>query len=87
MKEIFADSVEIFDFGHYYPYTELWADCFKDRLNIEVYPRRILPYYVNILTKITDSLRTRLRQNARLMKFAKYVRWRFRLLTGAYARR
>jgi CelD/BcsL family acetyltransferase involved in cellulose biosynthesis len=87
MKEIFADSVEIFDFGHYYPYKELWADCFKDRLNIEVYPRRILSYYVNILTKIDDSLRAKLRQNARLMKFAKYVRWRFKLLTGAYERR
>jgi len=78
VKQAFADGIEVIDFGHYYPYKEYWANHFKNRLNIEVYPKRILPCYVYVLTKVIASLRTNLKRIAPLRQFVRYVRRRVR---------
>jgi CelD/BcsL family acetyltransferase involved in cellulose biosynthesis len=75
VKQAFADGIEMIDFGYYHPYKENWANCFKNRLNIEIYPKRVLPCYIYLLTEILTLLRTNLRKITPLRRFVRYS-WR-----------
>jgi CelD/BcsL family acetyltransferase involved in cellulose biosynthesis len=77
VKQAFANGIRVIDFGHYYPYKEYWADRFKSRLNIEVYPRMVFPYCVYTLVKTRASMRSGLNRIAPLKRFLGYIRHRF----------
>jgi CelD/BcsL family acetyltransferase involved in cellulose biosynthesis len=62
VKQAFATGIQVIDFGHYYPYKEYWADRFKNRLNIEIYPRKLFPYCVYTLVRARASLQSGLNQ-------------------------
>jgi CelD/BcsL family acetyltransferase involved in cellulose biosynthesis len=83
VKQAFADGIKVIDFGYYHPYKEYWADRFKNRVNIQVYPKRISAYYIYILTKVITSLRANLKQVTPLRQFIRYIRRRIRSLSGA----
>lgn len=80
VEEAFADGVEVIDFGHYYPYKELWAGCFKNKVSIEIYPKRLLPWCIYALAEIANSLRVNLKRISLLRRFVRYIRRRVRLL-------
>jgi CelD/BcsL family acetyltransferase involved in cellulose biosynthesis len=80
VEQAFADGVEVIDFGHYYPYKELWADCFKNKVSIEIYPKRLFPWCIYALAEITNSLRVNLKRISLLRRFVRYIRRRVRLL-------
>jgi CelD/BcsL family acetyltransferase involved in cellulose biosynthesis len=84
VKQAFADGIEVFDFGHYYPYKELWADRFKNRLNIEIYPKRLLPYCIYVLAQMYESLRARSRRITPLAKSVRYIRRKVRALARVH---
>jgi len=84
VKQAFSDGIEIIDDGYYYPYKELWSDQFKNRLNIEIYPKRALPYCLYILARMYGPLRANLRRSPFLMKCARYLRRKAKSLVGAH---
>jgi len=57
VKQAFEDGVEMVDFGDYYPYKKYWANLFKDKLNIEIYPKKVLPYTIYFIKPALDSIR------------------------------
>lgn len=79
MKEVFADGVEAVDLGHYYPYKESWANRFKKRLDIEIYPKRLSPRCVYSLNKNIDSLQDKLKQITPLRRLVRSIQERVRL--------
>jgi len=78
VREAFARDVEVFDFGHYYPYKELWADRLKTRMNFEIYPKAAFPYLIYALATVYGLLRPSLRQITPLLKCVRYLRGRAR---------
>jgi hypothetical protein len=70
----FSDNVGIIDFGHYYPYKEMWADRCKYRLDVEIFPRRVLPTVVRLVSTMVARVRKRVSQNERLVRFARIAR-------------
>jgi CelD/BcsL family acetyltransferase involved in cellulose biosynthesis len=86
VKEAFADNIEVIDFGYYHPYKEYWADRFKNRLNMEIYPKKIIPcYYVFVLSKTVSSVRSHLKRITPLRQLVRYIRQRVRLFAAGRA--
>jgi len=55
VKQAFADGIEIIDFGDYFPYKKYWANRFKNKLSIEIYPKRIFPYFIHFFKPLIDN--------------------------------
>jgi CelD/BcsL family acetyltransferase involved in cellulose biosynthesis len=70
----FSSSVDSIDFGHYYSYKEMWADRYKYRLDVEIFPRRALPAVVRFTSTIVTSLRELVSRNEHLRRFARIAR-------------
>lgn len=82
VQELFEGEIELFDFGHYYPYKEMWASCFKNRLNITIHRRSIAGYYDYFVTRLATAIRTEIKRNTLLTKVAKGIRRRVGFLAA-----
>ena len=82
VEELFADNTRVFDFGHYYAYKEAWANSFKNTLDIKVHLGGPVPYYDQIASSLFQGLRERIRRHDAIWKAARYMRLRFRMLSG-----
>ena len=78
IRQAFADGIRIIDDGYYYPYKELWAHGFKQRLNIEMYPRGLRPYYFYVLHSLKHFFRTNLKKITPLRELIRYARRKIR---------
>jgi CelD/BcsL family acetyltransferase involved in cellulose biosynthesis len=79
VEESLSNGMDTIDFGTYYPWKELWANHLKERVNLEIYPKRILPSIIYFLTRLYGELRTRLKRNPRILGLVKKLRSRIRL--------
>ncbi|TFG61598.1 MAG: GNAT family N-acetyltransferase, partial [Gemmatimonadales bacterium] len=86
VEELFADNVRVFDFGHYYAYKEAWANSFKNTLDIKVHLGGPVPYYDHMASSLFQGLRERIRRHDSLLKAARYMRRRFRMLSATRRR-
>lgn len=57
VKQANTDGIEVIDFGHYFPYKKYWADRLKNRFNIEIYPKKMMPYCIYFIKSLRDNLR------------------------------
>jgi CelD/BcsL family acetyltransferase involved in cellulose biosynthesis len=79
VRQAFADGVKVVDFGSYFPYKEYWADRFRSRLDIEIYPKRLLPCSIYVLARSIDALRVNLKRITPLRQSVRYVQQKVRL--------
>jgi CelD/BcsL family acetyltransferase involved in cellulose biosynthesis len=79
VKESLSNGIETIDWGTYYPWKELWANHLKNRVNLEVYPKRILPSTIYFFTRTYHVFRTSLQRNPRILSVIKNLRSRIRL--------
>jgi CelD/BcsL family acetyltransferase involved in cellulose biosynthesis len=84
VRQAFADGIKVVDFGHYFPYKEYWADRFKNRLDIEIYPKRLLPYSIYILAEFANALRVNLRRIAPLRQSVRYIQRKVRFYRSGH---
>jgi CelD/BcsL family acetyltransferase involved in cellulose biosynthesis len=79
VEESLRNGMETIDWGTYYPWKELWANCLRNRVNLEVYPKRILPSTIYFFTRTYHVFRASLQRNSRILSFIKNLRGRIRL--------
>jgi len=73
-KEAFTREIKTIDQGYYYHYKELWADRIKNRLDIEVYPRKPISRYIHILKSTFSFLKETLKKIKPLRESVRYTR-------------
>lgn len=88
VQELFAQGAKGFDFGHYYPYKDMWATKTKQRLNTTLYARHGLrSRLVFALYGIIQFLRRFIRDNPRLLRLARGIRVQLKRLAGSSVER
>jgi CelD/BcsL family acetyltransferase involved in cellulose biosynthesis len=80
VEDILSKGAEIYDFGSYYPWKEIWANQLKNKLYLLVFPKRFIPYSIYDITKLYLALRSRIRQHPRILKMIKVIPIRTRIL-------
>jgi CelD/BcsL family acetyltransferase involved in cellulose biosynthesis len=79
VEELFANGMQRFDFGNYYPYKETWANSFKNTLDIKIHLGGLIPRYDHLASTMLQGLRGRIRKHDNMRKAARFVRRRFRM--------
>jgi CelD/BcsL family acetyltransferase involved in cellulose biosynthesis len=72
-----ADEI---DWGTYYSWKELWANQIKNRANLEIFSKRLIPYIFYEILKTYRMIKKNLVQNPRVLDFARHLRNRIGLL-------
>jgi hypothetical protein len=80
VEDILSKGAEIYDFGSYSPWKELWANQLKNKLYLLVFPKRFLPSTIYEITKLYLTLRSRIRKHPRILKMIKVIPIRARIL-------
>jgi CelD/BcsL family acetyltransferase involved in cellulose biosynthesis len=83
VEDSLSKGIKVIDFGSHDIYKELWANHLKNRMNFEIYPRRLLPYCIYFLTIIYELLRTSLKRFPHVISCTRYLRKKVRLLFSA----
>jgi CelD/BcsL family acetyltransferase involved in cellulose biosynthesis len=81
LEELFSNGVREFDFGHYFPYKEAWANSFKNTLDLKVHLGGPVPSYDQMVSTLLQGLRARIRRHEALLKAARAVRNRLRRIS------
>ena len=74
VKEAFTTGIRTIDDGYYYHYKELWADKMKNRLNIEVYPKKPISYLFYGFKCMLSFLKMNLKKIGPLRSLVRYIR-------------
>jgi CelD/BcsL family acetyltransferase involved in cellulose biosynthesis len=75
IKEAFAKGLKIFDFGHDYPYKNIWSKSFRNKVSIEIYQRNCFKGWFLYVSKTSFSiLRSELQKIPFLGKIVRYFR-------------
>ena len=80
VEEALASRINEIDFGTYYPWKEQWVNQSKNKLDLIVFPKRLLPSANYSLTKLYLALRSRLRQQPSFLNKLKDILRRLRIL-------
>jgi len=79
-NELIANGVKILDFGSYNPYKERWINRLKNRINFQIYSKRLLPSFIYAIMVVYQGSLGGLRKMPHLLNGAKSLRRSFRLL-------
>jgi CelD/BcsL family acetyltransferase involved in cellulose biosynthesis len=78
VEDTLAKGAEIIDWGTYYSWKELWANQFKNRVNLYLFPKKITPHIIYFFMKNYIVLRTHLRKYPLLFNLIKALRGKLR---------
>jgi CelD/BcsL family acetyltransferase involved in cellulose biosynthesis len=78
VEKSLSENIKLIDWGTYYPWKELWANCYKKRVNLIIYPMRFFPYLIYCLTRMYGFFRKIINENLQLMNFLRKIRNRMK---------
>jgi CelD/BcsL family acetyltransferase involved in cellulose biosynthesis len=85
LMELFADEkledcFNEIDFGTYYSWKESWANQLKNRINLIIFPKRLLPFTIYNITRLYLVLRSKIRQHPHILNTIKITLRKARIL-------
>lgn len=74
VKELFDRQACVFDFGHYYPYKEAWADSYTSTVDLKIHHGSLIARYDHLAATLHGKLRARVRQHRALLQAGRRLR-------------
>lgn len=82
VKELFDHRACVFDFGHYYPYKEAWADSYTSTVDVKIHHGSLIGRYDHLASTLQGALRAHVRQHRALLQAGRRLRRLVRTARG-----